>query len=81
MARQQCLSHELDVEPEPSTWSEQADLFGNRVTKFIVRGHFDVLSVTSTSEVAVAPAPEPPAGPPWESVLRAARAGPPARDP
>ena len=68
MARQQCLSHELDVEPEPSTWSEQADLFGNRVTKLIVRGHFDVLSVTSTSEVAVAPAPEPPEGPPWESV-------------
>jgi len=67
-ARQQCLSYELDVEPEPSTWSEQADLFGNRVTKLIVRGHFDVLSVTSRSEVAVTPAPEPPEGPPWESV-------------
>jgi uncharacterized alpha-E superfamily protein/transglutaminase-like putative cysteine protease len=66
--RQQCTLHDLVVEPAPSSWSEYRDPFDNTVTTFTVKGGFEHLSVTATSEVVVAPAPPPPPGPPWESV-------------
>jgi len=66
--RQRCLTHDIAVDPPPATWSEYDDLFGNRVCAFVVRGGFDSLSVTSTSEVVVSSPPAPPASPPWESV-------------
>lgn len=66
--RQDCLVHWLDVDPEPSSAIDAVDQFGNTVSTFVVRGGFDVLRVTATSEVAVAPAPEGVLTPPWETV-------------
>jgi transglutaminase-like putative cysteine protease/uncharacterized alpha-E superfamily protein len=65
---QRCLSHELEVTPEPVACSETVDPFGNRVTIFSVRGGFTVLSVKATSEVVTATPLPAPSGPPWESV-------------
>ena len=65
---QSVLSHHMEVDPRPYTWSEAEDVFRNIVTTFVVRGSFDHMSVTSTSEVAVSPCSPPPAAPPWESV-------------
>ena len=65
---QRCLRHDVVVDPAPATWSEYDDLFGNRVCTFVVRGGFQELSVTATSEVVVHAPPPPPASPPWESV-------------
>ena len=64
---QQCLSHVLEIEPEATSRSQYVDAFGNSVSIFIVKGNFDRLSVTATSEVKVAPSPPPPPSPPWES--------------
>lgn len=63
-----CVSHQLDIEPAPSTWFDSLDAFGNVVSTFVVRGGFDRMEVTATSEVVVSPPPSPPPGPPWESV-------------
>jgi uncharacterized alpha-E superfamily protein/transglutaminase-like putative cysteine protease len=65
---QQCLQHDMVVDPAPSVWSEYTDPFGNDVTTFVVKGGFSRMSVTATSEVAVSNPPAPPPGPPWESV-------------
>jgi transglutaminase-like putative cysteine protease len=65
---QQCLSHHLEVTPEPVACSETVDPFGNRVAIFSVRGGFRELSVKATSEVVTATARPAPSGPPWESV-------------
>ena len=65
---QLCTSYTLDVEPEPSTWFESVDPFGNSVSTFVVQGAFDRMVVTATSDVVVSPPTIPPAGPPWESV-------------
>ena len=54
-------------EPEASSRSEYVDAFGNSVLIFIVKGCFEHLSVTATSEVTVTPTPTPPPSPPWES--------------
>jgi uncharacterized alpha-E superfamily protein/transglutaminase-like putative cysteine protease len=65
---QRVLSNWLDIRPPPETRSDLVDQLGNHVTTFVVRGQFQELSVTSTSEVERFAADEPPTGPPWESV-------------
>jgi transglutaminase-like putative cysteine protease/uncharacterized alpha-E superfamily protein len=65
---QRVLSNTIDVVPTPETRSDLIDQLGNHVTTFVVRGHFDELSVTSTSEVELFAISDPPTGPPWESV-------------
>jgi transglutaminase-like putative cysteine protease/uncharacterized alpha-E superfamily protein len=65
---QRRVSHQLIIDPAPELSSEYVDLLGNEVSTFLVRGEFDELSVTSTSEVELVARPEPPQGPPWESV-------------
>jgi len=65
---QRVLSNSLDITPLPETRSDLVDQLGNHVTTFVVRGQFQELSVTSTSEVERFAADEPPTGPPWESV-------------
>jgi transglutaminase-like putative cysteine protease len=65
---QVCTSHSLEVDPKPSSWFESVDPFGNSVATFVVRGGFEHMAVTATSEVVVASTPASPAGPPWESV-------------
>jgi transglutaminase-like putative cysteine protease len=65
---QRCLTHELAVRPEPATWSERADYFGNPVVAFAVDGPLDELTVTASSTVAVDGPAAPPRGPAWEEV-------------
>jgi len=65
---QRVLSNWLDITPLPETRSDLVDQLDNHVTTFVVRGQFQELSVTSTSEVERFAADEPPTGPPWESV-------------
>jgi len=65
---QRRIDYELVVDPSPSMWSEHVDLLGNDVVTFLVRGGFDVLSVRSTSVIALFERQDPPLGPPWESV-------------
>ena len=67
---QRCLEHRLEVTPEPTGLREFVDPFGNWVTVFSVRGKFDRLSVTATSEVARTAPAAPPPGLPWESVRK-----------
>ena len=65
---QTCLSHALTVDPTAGKTSSYVDPFGNTVTIFVVHGGFDHLVVRARSDVEVRTRPEPPAGPPWESV-------------
>lgn len=66
--RQRVLSNSIDIVPTPETRSELLDAFGNHVTKFMVRGEFEDLSIVATSEVELFEAPQPPSSPPWEAV-------------
>jgi transglutaminase-like putative cysteine protease len=66
-SRQHCLTAGVDVVPEPVTFSERLDFFGNPVCAFSVEGPFDELVVTSTSRVSIAVrSPLPVTGPTWE---------------
>jgi transglutaminase-like putative cysteine protease/uncharacterized alpha-E superfamily protein len=65
---QRVLTNSIEITPPPETRSDVVDQLGNHVTTFVVRGQFQELSVTSTSEVERFAAEEPPTGPPWESV-------------
>jgi transglutaminase-like putative cysteine protease/uncharacterized alpha-E superfamily protein len=68
--RQQVLSNSIDISPVPETRADLIDQLGNHVTTFMVRGRFEELSVTSTSEVELFATSDPPTGPPWESVCQ-----------
>jgi transglutaminase-like putative cysteine protease len=64
---QLCVYHDIAVEPPPSSRSEYVDAYGNTATIFVVKGGFDRLTVTATSEVVVISPLEPPPSLPWES--------------
>jgi transglutaminase-like putative cysteine protease len=68
--RQNCLSHELTVTPEPGTLSTHRDYFGNPTHFIGVETAHRQLVVQSRSRVAVGPAfiPEPLETPAWEAV-------------
>jgi uncharacterized alpha-E superfamily protein/transglutaminase-like putative cysteine protease len=69
-ARQQVLSHRLDIDPEPVSCYEHHDAFGNTMASFQVKGGFTRLEVVATSEVVLVAPAVPTSGPPWESALR-----------
>ena len=52
---QQCLRHELTVEPAPALMTERADYFGNATRFFTMAGPHRTLVVTARSEVVVYP--------------------------
>jgi len=70
LPQQQCLHHELQIEPAPAVTASHTDYFGNPTTYFAIQGAHRRLSVRSRSIVSLTP--EPPArlsdSPPWESV-------------
>jgi transglutaminase-like putative cysteine protease len=67
--RQRCVTSDLIVEPEPATWSEHTDFFGNPVTSFAVEGPFEELTVTATSSVSVSGREHlPDSGQTWDRV-------------
>jgi transglutaminase-like putative cysteine protease len=70
LSRQNCLWHELIIDPAPAVTSEFFDYFGNSVTFFAMQGAHEKLNLHSRSEVdvAVAMAPLAAVTSPWETV-------------
>lgn len=66
---QQCLSHELAIQPAASVTSAHEDYFGNSVTVFAMQGaHKDlVIRAHSTVTVSGLELPPPRETPPWEA--------------
>lgn len=65
---QQCLRHDLSIEPAPALITRRDDYFGNPTRFFTMAGTHRMLVVTARSEVAVHPRlwPAPEATPAWE---------------
>lgn len=51
--RQTCLSNQLEMNPEPSTLTQQPDAFGNTVTYFSFNEGYRKLQVKSVSRISV----------------------------
>jgi transglutaminase-like putative cysteine protease len=68
--RQKCLSHRIEVLPEPSRRSEHRDAFGNTVTRVELEKPHDRLEVTAELKVRILPLPqlELASGESWEDV-------------
>ena len=68
--RQQCLTHRIEVIPEPSKRTEHLDAFGNTVTRVELERPHDRLEVVTEMRVQLAPLPplDLEAGDSWESV-------------
>lgn len=56
-ARQQVLSHDLVVDPEPVQRTEATDVWGNARTFFSLQGQHDELKVTARSKVSTSASP------------------------
>src|SRR5437762_6719800 len=69
-AKQRCLSHDLEITPDPGTMSVHRDYFGNSTHFIGIETAHQQLAITSRSRVAVGPAfiPEPLETPAWEIV-------------
>jgi transglutaminase-like putative cysteine protease len=68
--RQRCLSHRIEIIPEPSELAEHLDAFGNMVTRVELERPHDCLQVRAEMRVQLTPLPEldMDEGEPWESV-------------
>jgi transglutaminase-like putative cysteine protease len=68
--RQHCLSHRIEVTPEPSQRSEYQDAFGNTVTRVELEKPHDRLDVVAEMHVRLTPLPKMDlaSGESWESV-------------
>jgi transglutaminase-like putative cysteine protease len=69
-ARQRCLQHVIEVEPEAAVRSEYLDAFGNGVTRIELDRPHEQLQVIAAMQVSLDSLPELPAdeGEPWEQV-------------
>ena len=65
---QECVQHDLNIEPAPAVVRQHRDYFGNAVTFFIIERAHKELAVRATSTVTVHGRTLPPAAatPPWE---------------
>jgi transglutaminase-like putative cysteine protease len=68
--RQWCLSHQIDITPEPSERTEYVDAFGNVVTRLELERPHGSLQVVAQMRVQLEalPAMDPEVGDSWESV-------------
>jgi transglutaminase-like putative cysteine protease len=66
---QECVRHDLKIEPEPAVVATHQDYFGNAATFFAMQGAHKSLIVSARSRVPVRPreTPPPSATPPWEA--------------
>ena len=73
-AQQTCRSHQLMIEPLPTSIEQTTDYFGNGIMVFTIAGPHQSLVVESTSEVEMRPVMlAPDAGQaPWERIAEAA---------
>lgn len=74
-ARQNVLSHHIEIQPQPSARSTLTDYFGNTVTQFIFNQGYESLKISAIDEVEILEGEEEAdPGPAWESVLADLRA-------
>jgi transglutaminase-like putative cysteine protease len=59
---QECVSHALEIVPQPSAQAAHTDYFGNAATFFAMQGAHTGMSVTGRSTVTVTPRALPPFG-------------------
>jgi transglutaminase-like putative cysteine protease len=66
---QQCLQHDLQIQPAPSVVRAHVDYFGNPMTVFFIEGAHRQLIVRASSRLAIGPRPvlDPSVTPPWET--------------
>jgi len=71
LARQDCVQHELQIDPAPAATATHVDYFGNTVTFFAMQGAHHRLMVRARSTVAVRTIarPNPSDTPPWDAEL------------
>ena len=69
--KHRCLSHELQVIPEPATGAERTDYFGNRIRLFTIQEPHEELKIEARSVVAVDDDDNllPERSVPWEQVV------------
>lgn len=69
LPHQDCLHHELHIEPAPAVTRTRLDYFGNAMTFFVMEGAHKGLTVRARSRVVIRPAngPVPASTPPWEA--------------
>jgi len=65
-ARQQLVSHELEIDPAPAQRTEAVDVWGNARTYFSLQALHEELKVTARSIVSTSPAPAVLGEMPWE---------------
>ena len=68
---QNCVKSAITLSPEPSTFSQRVDFFGNTVTTTTIQGPHNALEITAASQVVLTPVPlsmEPEQTPAWEQV-------------
>jgi transglutaminase-like putative cysteine protease len=69
LPQQDCVQHELQIEPAPAAKATHVDYFGNTMTFFAMQGAHNRLTVRARSTVAVraTPRPSPFDTPPWDA--------------
>ena len=69
LAHQECLHHELHIEPAPAVTRTRLDYFGNSMTFFVMEGAYRDLTVRARSRVLIRPTNGlvPASTPPWEA--------------
>ncbi len=67
---QNCVKSRITLSPEPSTFSQRVDFFGNTVTITTIQGPHTTLAITAQSQVVLTPKPPipPEQTPPWDQV-------------
>ena len=70
LPQQDCVQHELQIEPAPAAKAAHVDYFGNTTTFFAMQGAHNRLTVRARSLVAVRARthPDPFDTPPWDAV-------------
>jgi transglutaminase-like putative cysteine protease len=71
LPRQDCVEHELQIEPAPAARATHVDYFGNTMTFFAMQGAHNRLTVRARSTVArrATARPDPFDTPPWDAAL------------
>src|SRR6202049_4593534 len=69
LPQQDCVQHELQIEPAPAAKATHVDYFGNTMTFFAMQGAHNRLTVRARSTVAVRATtrPNPFDTPPWDA--------------
>ena len=65
---QTCLNSHITIDPQPTSFCERKDFFGNRAAYFSIEQPHNILSVTAESDVHIASQTQLTSDMPWETV-------------